>query len=84
MVTRATCSAPIGTVTLMSLGHPLLEDYSPIAIKPRHYTAPILSYADDAVYDTVESLLGHSGYRGFFNIDMKYDPRDGSFRHCSR
>ena len=66
-----------GTVTLMSLGHPLLEDYSPMAIG--NYAA-ILSYADDAIYDTVESLLGHSGYRGFFNIDMKYDPRDGSYR----
>ena len=65
-----------GTVTLMSLGHPLLEDYSPMAIG--NYAA-ILSYADDAIYDTVESLLGHSGYRGFFNIDMKYDSRTGRY-----
>jgi D-aspartate ligase len=66
-----------GTVTMMSLGHPLLEDYSPMAIG--NY-ATILSYADDTIYDTVESLMSHSGYRGFFNIDMKYDPRDGSYR----
>ena len=66
-----------GTVTLLSLGHPLLEDYSPMAIG--NYAA-ILSYGDDKIYDTVEGLMAHSGYRGFFNIDMKYDPRDGSFR----
>lgn len=66
-----------GTVSMMSLGHPLLEDYSPMAIG--NYAA-ILSYSDDAIYDTVESLMAHSGYRGFFNIDMKYDPRDGSYR----
>lgn len=40
----------------------------------------ILSYSDDAIYDTVESLMANSGYHGFFNIDMKYDSRDGSYR----
>ena len=66
-----------GTVTLLSLGHPLLEDYSPMAIG--NYAA-ILSYGDDAIYDTVEGLMAGSGYRGFFNIDMKYDRRDGAYR----
>ena len=66
-----------GTISLLSLGHPLLEDYSPMAIG--NYAA-ILSYGDDAVYDLVERLMAGSGWRGFFNIDMKYDPRDGSYR----
>ena len=66
-----------GTVSLISLGHPLLEDCAPMRIG--NYAA-ILSYADDAIYDTVEKLMAHSGYRGFFNIDMKYDPRDDSFK----
>lgn len=66
-----------GTVSLMSLGHPLLEDCAPMRIG--NYAA-ILSYGDDAVYDTVQSLMEGSGYRGFFNIDMKYDPRDDSFK----
>lgn len=62
-----------GTVTLMSLGHPLIEDPAPMRIG--NYAA-ILSYGDNKIYDTVESLLSHSGYRGFFNIDMKYDSRN--------
>lgn len=66
-----------GTVSLMSLGHPLCEDPAPMRIGNYAF---ILSYADDAIYDTVESLMAHSGYRGFFNIDMKFDPRDGSYR----
>lgn len=68
-----------GTVSLIALGHPLLEMYSPSAIG--NYAA-ILTYGDDAVYDMVErfvtSLEGR--YRGFFNIDMKYDPRDGVYK----
>lgn len=66
-----------GTVSLMSLGHPLCEDPAPMRIGNYAF---ILSYADDAIYDTVESLMARSGYHGFFNIDMKYDPRDGSYR----
>lgn len=66
-----------GTVTLVALGHPLLEDYSPMAIG--NYAA-ILSYGDDAVYDMVERFIRGIPYRGFFNIDMKYDERDGSYR----
>lgn len=66
-----------GTVSLVALGHPLLEDYSPMTIG--NYAA-ILSYGDDAIYDMVERFMGGISYRGFFNIDMKYDERDGSYR----
>ena len=66
-----------GTVTLIALGHPLLEDYSPMAIG--NYAA-ILSYGDDGIYDMVEKFMRGIPYRGFFNIDMKYDERDGSYR----
>lgn len=66
-----------GTVSLVALGHPLLEDYSPMAIG--NYAA-ILSYGDDDIYDMVERFMHGIPYRGFFNIDMKYDERDGSYR----
>jgi D-aspartate ligase len=42
--------------------------------------AAIVSYGDEQVYQTVERLLGHVHYFGYFNIDMKYDERDGSFK----
>lgn len=66
-----------GTVSLIALGHPLLEVYSPGAIG--NYAA-ILAYGDDDVYDMVERFIKPLGYRGFFNIDMKYDPRDGGYK----
>lgn len=66
-----------GTVSLMSLGHPLCEDPAPMRIGNYAF---ILSYGDDAIYDTVESLMANSGYHGFFNIDMKYDERDNTYR----
>ena len=66
-----------GTMSLVSVGHPLLEDYSPMAIG--NYAA-ILSYADEQIYDTVEKLMAGSGWRGFFNMDLKYDARDKTFK----
>ena len=66
-----------GTVALLSLGHPILEDCAPMRIG--NYAA-IVSYGDEQVYETVERLLEHVNYFGYFNIDMKYDERDGSFK----
>ena len=66
-----------GTVALLSLGHPILEDCAPMRIG--NYAA-IVSYGDEQVYEKVERLLEHVNYFGYFNIDMKYDERDGSFK----
>ncbi|MDI9590644.1 MAG: carboxylate--amine ligase [Acidobacteriota bacterium] len=66
-----------GSVSLLSLGHPILEDCAPMRIG--NYVA-IVSYGDEQVYEMVERLLGHVKYFGYFNIDMKYDARDGSFK----
>lgn len=66
-----------GSVSLLSLGHPVLEDCAPMRIG--NYAA-IISYGDEQVYEMVERLLGQLRYFGYFNIDMKYDPRDGSFK----
>ena len=66
-----------GSVSLLSLGHPILEDCAPMRIG--NYAA-IVSYGDEQVYQTVERLLQHVNYFGYFNIDMKFDERDGNFK----
>ncbi len=66
-----------GSVALLSLGHPVLEDCAPMRIG--NYAA-IVSYGDEQVYQMVERLLSHVSYFGYFNIDMKFDERDGSFK----
>ena len=66
-----------GTAALLSMGRPLLEDYYPMAIG--NYTV-ILATGDDRVYDTVEKLVASVPYFGYFNVDLKYDRRDGLFK----
>lgn len=66
-----------GTISLVSVGHPLLEDYSPMAIG--NYVA-ILSYFDERIYADVEHLMAGTGWHGFFNMDLKYDSRDDTFK----
>lgn len=66
-----------GTAALLSMGQPLLEDYYPMAIG--NYTV-ILASGDDSVYDTVEKLVSAVPYFGYFNVDLKYDRRDGTFK----
>lgn len=66
-----------GPVALMSMGQPLLEDYYPMAIG--NYNV-ILASGDDEVYDTVDKLLAEVPYLGYFNLDLKYDHRDGVFK----
>ncbi len=66
-----------GSIALLSLGHPVLEDCAPMRIG--NYAA-IVSYGDEKVYEMVERLLEHVKYFGYFNIDMKYDIRDNSFK----
>lgn len=66
-----------GTAALLSMGRPLLEDYYPMAIG--NYTV-ILASGDDRVYDTVEKLVASVPYFGYFNVDLKYDRRDDTFK----
>lgn len=66
-----------GKLALISMGQPLLEDYYPMAIG--NYNV-ILASGDDRVYDTVEKLLEAIPYLGYFNMDLKYDSRDGIFK----
>lgn len=64
-----------GEVTLLATAQVLLEEHTPAALgNPcAMITTPYPEIMDDAA-----RLLTHVGYRGFANIDIKVDPRDGS------
>ncbi|UPS09718.1 carboxylate--amine ligase [Lactococcus lactis] len=64
-------------VRMMCLGHPLLEDPSPKAIG--NYVAILPDY-NQQVYQQIQDFLEKIEYTGFANFDMKYDPRDGSYK----
>jgi D-aspartate ligase len=64
-------------VRMMCLGHPLLEDPSPKAVG--NYVGILPDY-NEAVYAQIQEFLEKIEYTGFANFDMKYDPRDGSYR----
>ncbi|KAF1294071.1 hypothetical protein [Candidatus Enterococcus leclercqii] len=66
-----------GKVQLMCLGHPYLEDVTPILVG--NYVA-IKSTANMEIYQKYQDFLEKIGYHGFANFDMKYDPRDGKFK----
>ena len=64
-------------VRMMCLGHPLLEDPSPKAIG--NYVAILPDY-NEQVYKQIQDFLEKIEYTGYANFDMKYDPRDGSYK----
>ena len=65
-----------GTVRVSCLGQPVLEEYAPYTLG--NYAA-IISRHEETVYQTVEKFLNSIGYRGFSNIDMKYDAKTGRY-----
>lgn len=64
-------------VRMMFLGHPLLEDPTPEAVG--NYAAIIPDYNQD-IFDRIKTFLEDIDYRGVANFDMKYDPRDKTFK----
>lgn len=66
-----------GTVTTWSSGRVLLEDHAPSAIGNPVciQLEPIALIAEHA-----KRFLARVRYRGFANFDIKFDPRDGSYR----
>lgn len=64
-------------VRMMFLGHPLLEDPSPIAVG--NYAA-IMPDFNEHVFVPIKTFLEKIGYAGVANFDMKYDERDGEYK----
>lgn len=66
-----------GKVQLMCLGHPYLEDVTPILVG--NYVA-IKAGGDMEIYQKYQAFLEKINYHGFANFDMKYDPREEKFK----
>lgn len=66
-----------GKVKNMCLGHVLLEEHTP---KGRGNHAAIVTENNEALYRQFQSFLEGMHYTGFANFDIKFDPRDSSFR----
>lgn len=64
-------------VRMMFLGHPLLEDPSPVAAG--NYAAILPDYNEN-VFRRIKAFLEDIGYEGVANFDMKYDERDGEYK----
>lgn len=65
------------TVRFASSGHTLLEEHVPSAIGN---PCAIVNERNDEIVAHATRFLEHIGYTGFSNFDVKFDPRDGSFR----
>ncbi|NLL16453.1 MAG: hypothetical protein GX264_04580 [Clostridiales bacterium] len=66
-----------GKVRFAALGHVLLEDHTPSAIG-NHVV--IINERNDEIVRQATKFLEHVGYTGFSNFDIKYDPRDNTYR----
>lgn len=66
-----------GSIAMMSLGNPIMEEYAPARIG--NYAA-IIAEGDETVYAQTAKLLKSLHYTGYANFDMKRDPRDGVFK----
>ncbi len=64
-------------VRMMMLGHPLLEDPSPIAVG--NYTL-IMPDNNEEICKKIADFLNAIHYEGIANFDMKYDERDGEYK----
>ena len=64
-------------VRMICLGHPLLEDPSPVAVG--NYMV-IIPEKNMEIYQTIQKFLEEINYVGFADFDMKYDRRDGKFK----
>ena len=66
-----------GKVTMMCLGHVLLEEHSPHGIGNH---AVIITEEDQALELKIKDLLESLHFTGFSNFDIKYDSRDGKYK----
>ena len=66
-----------GKVRMMCLGRVILEDYTPILIG--NYVG-IIGEENEEIYAKYKKFLEEIGFRGYANIDLKYDRRDGKYK----
>jgi len=64
-------------VRFAALGHVLLEDHTPTAIGN---PVVIINERNDEIVRQATKFLEHVGYTGFSNFDIKYDPRDNTYK----
>lgn len=64
-------------VRMMMLGHPLLEDPTPVAVGNYAIIEPDYN---ESICRRVADFLQTIGYEGMANFDMKYDERDGEYK----
>ncbi len=64
-------------VRFASVGHVLLEEHVPSAIGN---PCVIINEPNDGIVEAATTFLEHVGYTGFSNFDLKYDPRDGTYK----
>ena len=66
-----------GKVTMMCLGHVLLEEHTPLG-KGNH--AVIITEHNEELMKQAREFLERIDYVGFSNFDIKYDQRDGKYK----
>jgi len=64
-------------VKMMCLGHVLLEEHTP---KGRGNHAAIITEYRPELCERFRAFLEEIGYVGYANFDIKYDPRDNTYR----
>ena len=64
-------------VKMMCMGHVLLEEHTPKGVG--NHAAIVTEYHAD-ILEKLKNFLETTGYRGFANFDIKFDPRDGKFK----
>lgn len=64
-------------VRYASVGHVLLEEHVPSAIGN---PCAIITEPNQGIVEAATRFLEHIGYTGFSNFDLKYDPRDGTYK----
>lgn len=71
-----TYSGNDGKTRLVSLGQPVLEEYSPSTLG--NYAA-IISRSEESLCRRISEFLDRLHYTGFANFDLKYDTRTGKY-----
>ena len=66
-----------GKVTMMCLGHVLLEEHTPLG-KGNH--AVIITDYNEELINQAKDFLEKINYVGYSNFDIKYDTRDGKYK----